>query len=98
MLTDDLKKRAAEAVKAQDTVARDVLRLALGGQMSSSGYSDPKAPPIGGQGKQAWHMGCAFLLHGITVALFDRMSSSEGQYIDVSIHDACAIGTEAAVP
>lgn len=30
MLTDDLKKRVAEAVKAQDTVARDVLRLALG--------------------------------------------------------------------
>ncbi len=30
MLTDDLKKRVSEAVKAQDTVARDVLRLALG--------------------------------------------------------------------
>lgn len=30
MLVEDLKKRAAEAVKAQDTVARDVLRLALG--------------------------------------------------------------------
>ncbi len=30
MLTDELKKRVAEAVKAQDTVARDVLRLALG--------------------------------------------------------------------
>ena len=43
-------------------------------------------------------MGCAFVLHGITVALFDRMTSGEGQYIDVSIHDACAIGTEAAVP
>lgn len=30
MLVDDIKKRAAEAVKAGDTVARDVLRLALG--------------------------------------------------------------------
>jgi crotonobetainyl-CoA:carnitine CoA-transferase CaiB-like acyl-CoA transferase len=72
--------------------------LALGGQMSSTGYSDPKVTPIGGQGKHAWHMGCAFVLHGITVALFDRMTSGAGQYIDVSIHDACAIGTEAAVP
>jgi crotonobetainyl-CoA:carnitine CoA-transferase CaiB-like acyl-CoA transferase len=76
----------------------DAAHLALGGQMSSSGYSDPKVTPIGGQGHQAWHMGCAFVLHGVTVALFDRLTSGEGQYIDVSIHDACAIGTEAAVP
>ena len=82
----------------RDLQINDAAHLALGGQMSSSGYSDPKAPPIGGQGKQAWHMGCAFALHGITVALFDRMTSEQGQYIDVSIHDACAIGTEAAVP
>ncbi len=82
----------------RDYQMNDAAHLALGGQMASSGYSDPKAPPIGGQGHQAWHMGCAFVLHGITVALFDRLSSGEGQYIDVSIHDACAIGTEAAVP
>jgi crotonobetainyl-CoA:carnitine CoA-transferase CaiB-like acyl-CoA transferase len=82
----------------RDYQMNDAAHLALGGQMSSTGYSDPTATPIGGQGKQAWHMGCAFVLHGITVALFDRMTSGEGQYIDVSIHDACAIGTEAAVP
>ena len=82
----------------RDYAMNDAAHLALGGQMSSSGYSDPKVTPIGGQGHQAWHMGCAFVLHGITVALFERMSSGEGQYIDVSIHDACAIGTEAAVP
>jgi crotonobetainyl-CoA:carnitine CoA-transferase CaiB-like acyl-CoA transferase len=82
----------------RDYVMNDTAHLALGGQMSSSGYSDPKVTPIGGKGDQAWHMGCAFLLHGITVALFDRMTSHEGQYVDVSIHDACSIGTEAAVP
>jgi crotonobetainyl-CoA:carnitine CoA-transferase CaiB-like acyl-CoA transferase len=82
----------------RDYQMNDAAHLALGGQMSSSGYSDPKVTPIGGQGHQAWHMGCAFVLHGITAALFDRMTSGEGQYIDVSIHDACAIGTEAAVP
>src|ERR1051325_3224576 len=82
----------------RDYVMNDTAHLALGGQMSSSGYSDPTVTPIGGKGDQAWHMGCAFVLHGITVALFDRMTSHEGQYIDVSIHDACAIGTEAAVP
>jgi crotonobetainyl-CoA:carnitine CoA-transferase CaiB-like acyl-CoA transferase len=82
----------------RDYRMNDAAHLALGGQMASSGYSDPKAPPIGGQGRHAWHMGCAFVLHGITVALYDRMTSGEGQYIDVSIHDSCAIGTEAAIP
>lgn len=81
-----------------DYQMNDAAHLALGGQMSSTGYSDASVTPIGGQGHQAWHMGCAFVLHGITVALFDRMTSDKGQYIDVSIHDACAIGTEAAVP
>ena len=82
----------------RDYAMNDHAHLALGGQMSSSGYSDPKDTPIGGQGRHAWHMGCAFVLHGITVALFDRESSGAGQYVDVSIHDACALGTEAAVP
>ena len=82
----------------RDLLMNDAAHLALGGQMSSTGYSDPNETPIGGQGRQAWHMGCAFVLHGITAALFDRMTSGEGQYIDVAIHDACAIGTEAAVP
>lgn len=82
----------------RDYVMNDHAHLALGGQMSSSGYSDPKETPIGGQGRHAWYMGCAFVLHGITVALFERESSGAGQYIDVSIHDACAVGTEAAVP
>lgn len=82
----------------RDFQMNDAAHLALGGQMASTGYSDSSVTPIGGQGHQAWHMGCAFVLHGITVALFDRMTSGEGQYIDVSIHDACAIGTEAAVP
>lgn len=82
----------------RDYQMNDAAHLALGGTMASSGYSDPAVTPIGGKGNQAWHMGCAFILHGITVALYDRMSSGEGQYIDVGIHDVCAIGTEGAVP
>ena len=82
----------------RDYQMNDAAHLALGGHMASSGYSDPSVTPIGGQGHQAWHMGCVFALHGITLALFDRMTTGEGQYIDVSIHDACSIGTESAVP
>ena len=82
----------------RDFQMNDAAHLALGGAMASTGYSDATVTPIGGKGDQAWHMGCAFVLHAITVALFDRMTSGEGQYIDVAIHDACAIGTEGAVP
>ena len=82
----------------RDYQMNDAAHLALGGHMASTGYSDPSLTPIGGQGHQAWHMGCVFALHGITLALFDRMTTGEGQHIDVSIHDSCAIGTEAAVP
>ena len=82
----------------RDYQMNDAAHLALGGHMASTGYSDPSVTPIGGQGHQAWHMGCVFALHGITLALFDRMTTGEGQYIDVSIHDACSIGTESAVP
>jgi crotonobetainyl-CoA:carnitine CoA-transferase CaiB-like acyl-CoA transferase len=82
----------------RDLQMNDAAHLALGGHMASTGYSDPTITPIGGQGHQAWHMGGVFALHGITVALFDRMTSGEGQYIDVSIHDCCSIGTEGAVP
>ena len=43
-------------------------------------------------------MGCAFALHGLTIALVDRLASGLGQYIDVSIHDVSAMCTEGAVP
>jgi crotonobetainyl-CoA:carnitine CoA-transferase CaiB-like acyl-CoA transferase len=82
----------------RDYEMNDHAHLALGGQMASSGYSDGSVTPIGGHGHQAWHLGCVFLLHGITIALIDRMTSGEGQYVDVSIHDCCALCTEGAVP
>jgi crotonobetainyl-CoA:carnitine CoA-transferase CaiB-like acyl-CoA transferase len=82
----------------RDYQMNDAAHLALGGQMASTGYSDSSVTPIGGQGHQAWHMGCVFALHGITLALFDRMTCGEGQYLDVAIHDCCAMGTEGAVP
>ncbi len=82
----------------KDYLANDVSHLALGGQMGASGYSDPTAPPIGGQGHQAWHIAGALCLQAITVALIERMGSGRGQYIDCSIHDCCSICTEGSVP
>jgi crotonobetainyl-CoA:carnitine CoA-transferase CaiB-like acyl-CoA transferase len=82
----------------RDYEMNDHAHLALGGQMGVSGYSDLAETPIGGHGHQAWKMGCVFTLHGITIALYDRLTSGLGQYIDVSIHDCCAIGSEGAIP
>lgn len=76
----------------------DPAHLALGGQMAISGYSDPKQTPIGGQGHQAYNMAAVMMLHTITAALYERLTSSEGQYLDVSIHDCCAIGTGHDIP
>ena len=75
----------------------DQAHLALGGQMGVSGYSDPHEQPMGGHGRQAYNMASVMMSHSITVALWDRMASGEGQSIDVSIHDCCAACTERSV-
>ena len=75
----------------------DQAHLALGGQMGVSGYSDPHEHPMGGHGRQAYNMASVMMTHSITVALWDRMATNLGQFIDVSIHDCCAICTERSV-
>lgn len=80
-----------------DFVMNDPAHLAFGGQMGSTGYSEPKTTPIGGQGRQAYNMASVMMLHTITAALFEREMSGLGQHLDVSIHDCCAVCTERAV-
>ena len=75
----------------------DLLHLAAGGQMAKCGYDDddiPDAPPIAPGGGQAWHMGSHFACIAIMSALNHRISKGNGQYIDASVHDACALTTE----
>lgn len=80
-----------------DYVMNDPAHLAFGGQMGSTGYSEPKTTPIGGQGRQAYNMASIMMMHTITAALFEREMSGLGQHLDVSIHDCCAVCTERAV-
>jgi len=42
-------------------------------------------------------MGCHFAYMAIVAALVHRTVSGRGQYIDTSIHEACALTTEAAI-
>ena len=78
----------------------DLLHMAAGGQMASSGYDQsdvPDAPPIAPGGGNAWHTGAHYAYIAIMAALVHRTVTGEGQYIDASVHDACALSTESAV-
>ncbi|ETW94300.1 MAG: hypothetical protein ETSY2_49990, partial [Candidatus Entotheonella gemina] len=84
----------------RDFHTSDLLHLAAGGQMAGSGYDPddvPDAPPIAPGGGNAWHMGGHYAYMAILAALYYRDMSGEGQYIDVSIHEACALTTESHV-
>lgn len=84
----------------RDYTSTDLLHMAAGGEMASCGYDAadvPDAPPIAPGGGNAWHMGCHFAYIAIMAALVYRTVSGQGQYIDASIHEACALTTEAAI-
>ncbi len=85
----------------RDYATSDLLHMAAGGQMASCGYDErdvPDAPPIAPGGGNAWHMGSHYAYMAILAALVYRTVAGRGQYIDASVHDACALTTEAAVP
>ena len=84
----------------RDYLSSDLLHMAAGGEMASSGYDDadvPNAPPIAPGGGNAWHMGGHYACMAIKAALVYRTVSGRGQHIDVSIHEACSLTTEAQV-
>jgi crotonobetainyl-CoA:carnitine CoA-transferase CaiB-like acyl-CoA transferase len=84
----------------RDYASSDLLHMAAGGEMASCGYDEADVPdgaPIAPGGGNAWHMGCHFAHMAIMAALVYRTVSGQGQYIDASIHEACALTTEAAV-
>ena len=84
----------------RDYLSSDLLHMAAGGEMASCGYDEAdvsNGPPIAPGGGNAWHMGCHYACIAIMAALVDRTLSGQGQYIDASIHEACALTTEAAI-
>jgi crotonobetainyl-CoA:carnitine CoA-transferase CaiB-like acyl-CoA transferase len=84
----------------RDYLSSDLLHMAAGGEMASSGYDEadvPNAPPIAPGGGNAWHIGSHFAYMAVMAALVHRTVSGHGQYIDASIHEACALTTEAAI-
>jgi crotonobetainyl-CoA:carnitine CoA-transferase CaiB-like acyl-CoA transferase len=73
----------------------DLTVLAGGGPAWSCGYDDHALPPVRGGGNQGFHTACHFAVMSALTALIWRASSGEGQFIDVSMHGASNVTTEA---
>lgn len=78
-----------------DLPATDLTILASGGPVWSCGYDDNSLPPVRGLGNQGYHTGCHFTVMSALTALLYREVSGEGQFIDVSMHAAANVTTEA---
>ena len=79
-----------------DLPVTDLTILAGGGPPWSCGYDDHSLPPVRGAGNQGYHIGCHFAVMSALTAILHRELSGEGQFIDVSMHAAANVTTEAA--
>lgn len=85
----------------RDFVATDLTQIALGGPMASCGYDQEDvadAPPIRPDGHHAAAMAGVYAANAIMAALLVREAGGNGQFIDISTHEACAATTEGAFP
>lgn len=76
--------------------ATDLTLLAEGGPVWSCGYDDHALPPVRGGGNQAMHTGGIWAAIATLVAVLHRSSTGTGQLVDVSLHAAANVTTEAA--
>ena len=78
----------------------DLVQLALGGPMMSTGYNDPDLPPIRGGFDHSHWMAGEYAVVGILAALLglEGGHASGPELVDLSIHDAVSCTTEGAFP
>ena len=76
--------------------ATDLTILAGAGPSWSTGYDDHSLPPVRGGGNQGYQTGCHFVVMSALVALLHRDNTGQGQFIDVNMHAASNVTTEAA--
>jgi crotonobetainyl-CoA:carnitine CoA-transferase CaiB-like acyl-CoA transferase len=83
------------ALPRRDEPFTDMTILAGGGPVWSCGYDDHTMPPVRGGGNQGWHTGCLWAVMGALAAVLQRDVSGRGQHVDVSLHAAANVTTEA---
>ena len=87
----------------RDAAAADLTLMALGGSMAVCGYG-PAAdgaydtPPLACEANQAYQSACVYAAQAIVAAVIYAEASGEGQWIDVSIHEASTSLTEWHLP
>ena len=74
----------------------DLTVLAGGGPVWSCGYDDHSIPPVRGGGNQGYQTGSIFATMSALTAVLHRGATGIGQFIDVSLHAAVNVTTEAA--
>lgn len=75
--------------------ATDLTVLAGGGPVWSCGYDDHSLAPVRGGGNQGYQTACLWAVMGTLTALVYRDVSGLGQHVDVSMHAAANVTTEA---
>jgi crotonobetainyl-CoA:carnitine CoA-transferase CaiB-like acyl-CoA transferase len=78
-----------------DEQTTDLTVLAAGGPAWMCGYDDHSLPPVRGGGNQGYQTGCHFAVMSALVALLQRDATDRGQRVDVSLHAAANVTTEA---
>ena len=76
----------------RDFKASDLVGFAMGGYLYVTGW--PHTPPTRLWGSQAYHTAGNRAYVAILLALYHRIATGEGQYIDVSMQEAVAATTE----
>ncbi|HXY95240.1 MAG TPA: CoA transferase [Acidimicrobiia bacterium] len=76
--------------------ATDLTVAANAGPAWSCGYDDHALPPVRPGGNQAYHTVCLWAVMGAMAALYARDTLGIGQHVDVSMHAASNVTTEAA--
>jgi crotonobetainyl-CoA:carnitine CoA-transferase CaiB-like acyl-CoA transferase len=79
-----------------DWEATDLTILAGGGPVWSNGYDDHSLPPVRGLGNQGYQTACHWAVTVALVALLHRDWTGEGQHVDVNMHAAANVTTEAS--
>lgn len=82
----------------RDLKTSDLVSLALGGPLWSCGYDDHDLPPVRPYTDASYHIASHYAFVGALAALVQRQRTGLGQYIDVSVHEACHDTTEGAMP
>ena len=76
----------------KDYVASDLIGFAMGGYMYVTGW--PHTPPTRLWGSQAYHTASNRAYIAGLIALYHRLNTGQGQYVDVSMQEAVAATTE----